>query len=449
MQYADTTSPERPKEKSPPLSAFSLCLLSLVFGAAVMHFHFFPYAFLRSAFIGGQAVYERYVVEATESYYHPSLWSKAPTPETGVTRYDPARAYNGLTLFSSTHAQKATLVDMEGRVVHEWALRFRDVWPDPPHVPSPVDAERIYWRTAHLFPNGDLLAIFAGQGDTPWGYGLVKIDKDSQVIWAYPGRVHHDLDVGPDGRIYTLVHEVETDGLPWLPRLLPPFIHDYVAVLSPGGEELERISLLEAMRDSPYRAMLEDLLFLQLQRTTKGDYTHANAVDVVERPVRGPDVSFAEGQILVSMRDIQAIGVIDPETRAFTWAMRGPWRGQHDPDILDDGRMLIFDNVGHVGPGGRSRVVEFDPFTQEILWQFAGDEREYFFSLLRARQERLPNGNTLITDSAKGRLFEVTRDKRVVWEYWNPQRGGNNDELIAVVTGGQRVSAESLSFLDR
>lgn len=449
MQYTETASPAQEKEKPPLLSRFSLCLLSVLFGAAVMHFQFFPYIFLRSAFLGGEAVYERFIVEPVEGYYHPSLWSVALTPDTGVTRYDPQRAYNGLTLYSSTHAQKATLVDMDGRVAHEWALRFRDVWPDPPHVPIPVDKERIYWRTAHLFPNGDLLAMFVGQGDTPWGYGLVKIDKDSQVIWAYPGRVHHDLDIGPDGRIYTLAHKVETESLPWLPKLLPPFIHDYVVVLSPDGEELTRVSLLEAMRDSPYRAMLEDLLFVQAQYTTKGDYTHANAVDVVRRPVHGPNVTFREGQILVSMRDIQAIGVIDPEAKAFTWAMRGPWRGHHDPDLLDDGRMLIFDNVGHLGPGGRSRVIEFDPFSQEILWQFAGDEEEYFFSLLRARQERLPNGNILITESGRGRLLEVTRDKRIVWEYWNPNRGGDNDKFIAVLTGGQRVRGEELTFLDR
>ena len=34
--------------------------------------------------------------------------------------------------------------------------------------------------------------------------------------------------------------------------------------------------------------------------------------------------------------------------------------------------------------------------------------------------ERLPNGNTLITESDKGRAFEVTHAGEVVWEFWNP-----------------------------
>jgi hypothetical protein len=32
----------------------------------------------------------------------------------------------------------------------------------------------------------------------------------------------------------------------------------------------------------------------------------------------------------------------------------------------------------------------------------------------------LPNGNTLICEGAPGRIFEVTRNKEIVWEYINP-----------------------------
>jgi hypothetical protein len=44
-----------------------------------------------------------------------------------------------------------------------------------------------------------------------------------------------------------------------------------------------------------------------------------------------------------------------------------------------------------------------------------------------SRFQRLPNGNTLITESDNGRVFEVTRDGEVVWEFFMPtvsQKGG-------------------------
>lgn len=39
--------------------------------------------------------------------------------------------------------------------------------------------------------------------------------------------------------------------------------------------------------------------------------------------------------------------------------------------------------------------------------------------------ELLPNGNVLICETAKGQFFEVSRDKKVVWEYINPFFSGN------------------------
>jgi len=47
--------------------------------------------------------------------------------------------------------------------------------------------------------------------------------------------------------------------------------------------------------------------------------------------------------------------------------------------------------------------------------------------------DRLPNGNTLITESDGGRAFEVTQQAEVVWEFYNPHRAGDNREFIATL----------------
>ena len=37
--------------------------------------------------------------------------------------------------------------------------------------------------------------------------------------------------------------------------------------------------------------------------------------------------------------------------------------------------MLLFDNYGNYGPGGISRVIEFNPKTLELVWSYTGDDQ--------------------------------------------------------------------------
>ena len=102
------------------------------------------------------------------------------------------------------------------------------------------------------------------------------------------------------------------------------------------------------------------------------------------------------------MREIGAIGILDLAGQRFRWAMRGSWVGQHDPDLLPNGDILLFDNAGNYASGGFSRVIEFDPTTEGIAWSYAGDADRPLYSIVRSSQERLVNGNTLITESEAG-----------------------------------------------
>jgi hypothetical protein len=73
-------------------------------------------------------------------------------------------------------------------------------------------------------------------------------------------------------------------------------------------------------------------------------------------------------------------------------------------------------------------VIEFDPVTLEIVWQYTFLEAgaltkmgQYsFYSPLISSAQRLANGNTLITEGSAGRMIEVTPDHDIVWEFINP-----------------------------
>jgi hypothetical protein len=65
-------------------------------------------------------------------------------------------------------------------------------------------------------------------------------------------------------------------------------------------------------------------------------------------------------------------------------------------------------------------VVEVDPNTNQIKWEYLGQPPISFFSTNISSAERLPNGNTLTCEGAPGRIFEVTLNQEIVWEYINP-----------------------------
>ena len=149
------------------------------------------------------------------------------------------------------------------------------------------------------------------------------------------------------------------------------------------------------------------------------------------------------------MRDLNLLAVVDLEKEEFVWHLAsGPpletadsynhegdsgllFAGQHDPKILPGGKMLLFDNYGRAN---ESAIWEFNPVTREVYWCYRGDNRHPFFTEGCGTAQRLPNGNTLITESDNGRAFEVTRGKEIVWEFYNPHRTGGNREYIAMLS---------------
>ena len=124
------------------------------------------------------------------------------------------------------------------------------------------------------------------------------------------------------------------------------------------------------------------------------------------------------GNWLITARHGSIILILD-QNRKIAWKavahdIPGHIEGPHGAQILSTGNMLIFDNGRY---RGRSRVIEIDPLTKTIIWEYS---RKDFFTLSQGYAQRLPNGNTLITESEKGHAFEITGEGDVVWELYNP-----------------------------
>lgn len=341
-----------------------------------------------------------------------------------VTVHDRQRAWQGVNLYTSGHANEALLVDMDGRVLHTWRYPVEQLWPDEPVARAPTGR---FWRRAALLPEGDLLAIYEG-------VGIVRLDRDSNVRWSRLDRAHHDLQVLPDGRIVLLarVTHDRKDVAPYR-----PVVEDFYVVLGPDGEELERVSLLDAYR----RSAFEDHWLPRARRG--GDVFHTNAVGVLDGRLAALDPAFAAGNVLLSMRNLGTIAILDPRAETIVWSRTGDWSRQHDPHLLDGGHLLVFDNGGE---RGISRALELGP-EGAVAWSWDGPPSETMWTACCGTAQRLPNGNTLVTESEAGRAFEVTPLGAVVWRFDSPHRSPDDQRLVATLFEVLRLPDEGLEWV--
>ncbi len=351
-------------------------------------------------------------IERLESIGYMTGTQPAPY-RSGVTVHDSELSLAGVNLVVSAHRPGAALMDMNGAVLHEWSLEFSEAWPSRPDDAAEESAQS--WRYAHLLEDGSVLAVFEG-------LGLMKVDSSSRLIWARGNGAHHDLDVTDDGTIYALTREAH---IVTRVNSASPVLEDFVEVLDREGRTLKRFSLLRAFEQSEFANALS---VLNMGRT--GDLFHTNAIEVLDGSLADRIPAFRKGNVLISLRKLSLVAVVDLDQEKVVWAHAGVWLKQHMPTMLKNGNMLVFDNRGDEG---RSRVVEFNPVTQEVAWVYKGGKDNDFFTGMCGANHRLANGNTLIVESDFGRAFEVTRSGEIVWEYVNPARAGKRDRLIATL----------------
>jgi hypothetical protein len=172
----------------------------------------------------------------------------------------------------------------------------------------------------------------------------------------------------------------------------------------------------------------------------RGDILHTNSIKVLPKSLASKFPMFKAGHVLLSLRSPHVLAVLDIEKRSIVWAARGPWLQQHDAQFLENGRLLLFDNVGS---SQGSRAIEFDPATHAIPWSYGGTKYDAFPSVpFRGACQRLSNGNTLLIDPGSS-VMEVTPKKEVAWQ-WGFKQG---EPRQAHITFARRLRAEDTTFL--
>lgn len=370
-----------------PAILFMLSALAVVYlsGIAVGHYKVFPFQVLRDAQVTMKAIVEDLSAGETRRYHGEFM----EFTEVGVDDLDTERVrsrpdappgqedfliYGGLNQYLEIcpqHGCVAVRVSPDGRVVHGYpylpgkvyAANRADGYPyeyiefDPFEDTRPIGVQR--------FPDGDLLVTFQitiSANVFPHGTGVARIDRDGNPRWFrfdyshhWPTRIRGDdvlvpgLRVGdeavswvwPSGRRHVL-------GC----RTNRPY-RDTVRFLDGDGTLTREIDMLEAVLGSPY--------FAVLQQSTDGcDPVHLNFIDAVRDDLPAGIPGVAPGDLVVSLRNISAFGIIDAESGTLKRLVRGTFIQQHSVQHLSGGKFLMFDNHGGGPEGGTSRVLEID-----------------------------------------------------------------------------------------
>lgn len=405
---------------------------------------------------------------------------------TGVTIYNPQKCWNGYTIFQAKDVG-ALLIDMNGREVQLWKGLHgfpNKLLPggyvlgstgerNPQHgMQDMVDLIQVDWE-GNIVWKFDRHEFIQDPGETPQWMARQHHDyqREGNPVGYYAPGLTPQID---RGNTVLLVHE-NVMNKEISEKLL---LDDKIIEVTWDGKIVWEWRANEHFDELGFDEAAKNILYrdpnMRPAGGGMGDWLHINSISLLgpNKWYDAGDTRFHPDNIIWDSREANIMAIIDKQTGKIVWKL-GPtfdtspelkklgWIiGQHHVHLIPqglpgEGNILIFDNGGWAGygapnpnsPTGRqnarrdySRVLEIDPITLEIVWQYTPTEAGFvqpldssrFYSPFISSAQRLPNGNTLITEGSDGRIFEVTADYEIVWEYISPYEGDTGMKLNMV-----------------
>jgi hypothetical protein len=347
----------------------------------------------------------------------------------GVSKYNHDQAYNGLTALQGTlpGGTQIRLIDMHGNEIHRWPVSFYKIWPNPEHLEEkyrPKTDFNYHTQGLVVLPDG---AVIINIGDK----GTAKLSKCGNVEWTVNHMTHHSITPTAAGGFWIpsrrSVKKIPDHLIfPGITREKLEKIHigtfhsyeNLILLVDENGEMQKEFSVLQSLYDGGFESEIYDAMLIK-----PSDPTHINDIEIVTKPLADKIPNVNTGDLLVSIRQMHMLAIFDQLTWAIKWHFIGPWIRQHDPDITQEGNIVVFNN-GHNQLGFNripgSNLIELDPGTGKTRIIYPRDGQQGFYTDILGAHELLPNGNMLIVESRAGRVFEVNHLGNIVWEYVQP-----------------------------
>jgi len=251
---------------------------------------------------------------------------------------------------------------------------------------------------------------------------LREIDKCSRLVYQNTRDMfHHSLERDYEGNI-------------WAPTSLYPtsldvsrvgdqeYLDDAIVKLSPSGEVLYEKSVSQILIEN-------DMEYLLVSVGDKGftsDPIHLNDIE----PVNTDGGFLSKVDIFLSLRHQSMVLLFRPSTNKILWKGVGPFFHQHDVDIIDDGRISIFNNNSKDFVGGN--VV--DGSNEIVVYDFSKNKFSTYLSsamashdvrtITEGRSQILPNGDLFVEESNYARTILFDSDGVLRWKHLNISGSG-------------------------
>jgi len=309
-------------------------------------------------------------------------------------------------------------------------------------------------KPAKMLPNGNIFVYEreSAPGLPVYYYGdLTELDWDGKKVWQWKGEIHgrqpvtspfhHDFTRLENGNTLVLAMDIVKRPNISDKELMDDTFYEVTA----KGKVVWELRTVDLYDQFGFTDEQKKFIFDQTG-VFDSDWAHGNSLAVLPLNKwydRG-DQSFKPGNLLTSFRDLNVVCIIDRDTKKIVWKLGPNYPdgnidqiiGQHDAHMIPrglpgEGNILIFDNGGEAGYPrkirGYSRVIEVNPVNKEIAWKYEAlawgervTQQGHFFTNYVGNAQRLPNGNTFIVEGWPGRLFEVTKEGEIVWEWLSP-----------------------------
>lgn len=379
-------------------------------------------------------------------------------------------SYNGYTLLAPTSSEKTFLIDNCGKKVNTWMSDYK------PGLTAHLTKDGKLLRSGRIESDflsggsGGIVQLFSWGGNLIWEAVLSKNLDYHQ---------HHDVKAMPNGNILVLAWEYNSPSEALQLGRYPDLVSD-------EGLWTELIMEIQPLGTSDFLVIWEwhmnDHLIQDYDQTKNNygiisehpeliDINYEGATDLVDRfHANALDYNEELDQIVINLRNYNEFYILDHSTTTEEAAnhsggdsnmggdllyrygnpityQRGSAQdqkffSQHGTNWIRQGQFkngLIVFNNGINRPQGSFSSIEIvmpevdeqhyivdslNAFGPESFdFAYVGTPTSSFYSPRLSNAVVLPNDNILITDGQLGKIFEITPQKEIVWEYINPVLG--------------------------
>lgn len=344
-----------------------------------------------------------------------SLQQKPSEKQSKEKKIISAEVQPGFVLYPVVGTAQVHLLNVQGKKVHTWNL----------------DAQR-----ARLLPNCNLLVVHGSKWGTnvePWKtlkFELREYDWNGELVWNFkaPGRVHHDVNVTADGNYIFPIRTVLSKQKQ--ATLTDPKRRNAKSIRSDSIIEVNRDKKIVWRWNADEHLEVNSCGKPECHQENAADWSHINTVSIIppNKWFDNGDTRFRPGNILTLFRNWWTAMIIDKESGEVVWHYIGDYKGGlsggHEAVMIEKGlpgagNIMIFDN-GRSLHKGESYILEIKPTDKSLVKVY--DRGSEFFSNSAGAAQRLPNGNTLISEDLTGRVFEIDTQDEIVWQFKGKHR---------------------------